>query len=248
MEPIKQLSPTGEVLVCPDDDQFGYGQSVMKCGYEIVAMFWHSVAPGKPLPYTGLQVHQMAHSDYSAFDGPDVASNKNGMTDQQLYADLARHAFHYIKLPMPVEWELVRAWLKYGYPVIIGGVKESSVHDLALNGCPYPWIKPGVEYWHIIMATGLDGADSLKFRDTANVDATGKLRPGPRRYRCSSMSMTTATVAVPTWLPIPPPDFDPTRLPSPPPPPANPKAEIEALLATIEKELAQVQALLGQIK
>lgn len=245
LQPVQRLSPTGEVIVCPDDDQFGWGESTMKCGYEIVALFWHSVKPGQALPYTSRDVHQMAHSDYVHFAGPDIASDGNGMTDSQLYADLAFHNFHYLKLGL--NWAEIRAWLRYGYPVIIGGVSENSVYDLELGGhVPYPWIKPGVNYWHIILATGEDGADSLKFRDTANVDPRGKLRPGPRKYKTSELRFTTATVALPTWLPMPPAGFDPTR-PPPAPPPAvpDPKAEAAGLLGQALALLEQAEQLLA---
>lgn len=238
LQPIKPLSSTGEVAEFVDDNQFGSG-SLMKCGYEIVAMFWHSTKPGTHNPYSSSQVHSMAHADYEHFAGADIMSNQNGMTNQQLYDDLAMHNFHYVKLPL--DWNVIRAWLAYGYPVIVGGVRESTVIDLELRHCPYSWIGPGkADYWHIIMATGLDGPESLKFRDTANIGPSG-VRPGPRRYSTQGMAFTTATLCVPSWLPVPPAAFDPTK-PIPSPPVAAPPPEHAPDLAAIRADLEAIQA------
>lgn len=202
------LTASGEVAAFVDDNQFGFGQSPDKCGFEIVSLFWHSVKSGSHNPYSSAQIHAMAHTDYVHFDGPDLASNHNGMADWTLYADLEMHKFKYVKLAK--DWNIIRGFIGHGYPVVIGGVSEATVFDVELNShVPYPWIKPGVNYFHIILATGLDGPNILKFRDTANVQPNGQLRPGPRRYRTDLMHFTTATALVPTWLPAPPASWGP---------------------------------------
>src|SRR6267154_3375719 len=99
-ELIQKLTPSGEVAVFVDDDQFAGFESVMKCGYEIVAMFWHSVRPGDHNPYTSAAVHQMAHDDYLLYVGPDISTDRGGMSDAQLYADLSHHDFHYRTIDM----------------------------------------------------------------------------------------------------------------------------------------------------
>jgi hypothetical protein len=200
---IEELTATGEIAEFIDDDQFGWGQSTMKCGYEIISLFWHSTRPRTKNLYSSQQIHEMAHLDYLREVGPDTTADRAGMTNQQLYADLDYHRFKYVKLPR--DWKIIRLYIKYGYPVVIGGVAENSVYDLAIGDhVPYPWIKPGVNYYHIIMATGLDGDYSIRARDTANVDARGALRKGPRLYSTIEMQYTTATALVPTWLPLPP--------------------------------------------
>jgi hypothetical protein len=200
------MSPSGEVALFVDDDQFGWGQSILKCGFEIVSLFWHSVQwrSGARNPYTPAEVHDMAHADYVVFNGPDVVANDRGMTDQELYGDIARHRFGCV--PLRKDWGQVKRFLEYGYPVVIGGVNERQVRDAGLSGqaCPYHWIKPGAPtYFHIILATGPDGEHTLKFRDTANVDGRGILRPGPRRYLTGGLDYTIAIALVPSWLPFP---------------------------------------------
>ncbi len=200
---LEALAATGEVAEFVDDDQFGWGQSVMKCGFEIFSIFWHSTKPGTKNIYTSVQVHEMAHNDYQREVGLDVTRDRAGMTNQQLYNLIDFHKFKYARLNR--DWKLIRLFIRYGYPVIIGGVAENSVYDLAIGDhVPYPWIRPGVNYSHVIMATGLDGDYSIKCRDTANVDAKGALRKGPRIYSTIEMQFTTATALVPTWLPLPP--------------------------------------------
>ena len=201
--PLKICTPVvGEVASFVDDDQFGPGQSVDKCGYEIVALYWHSVRRGQRNPYSAAQIHAMAHDDYEAANGPDTAANWRGMTDQGFYDDMTRHGLHYKIIPR--QWGMIRTYLQAGYPVFFGGVDEKSVYDLAAKECPYRWERPAgaPDYFHVILATGLDGPDSLLFRDTANLDDQGRLRPGPRRYRTSSMRWYGLTaVLIPTWMP-----------------------------------------------
>lgn len=201
------LTPSGEVAVFVDDDQFGADQSVMKCGPECVAQFWHSVAPGQHNPYSSAEIHLMAHDDYQQFIGADVQSDYNGTSNQALYNMLKYHTFHYEVGPL--DWNWINGWLHAGYPVIIGGVEESTVHDQALDGAiPYHWNTAGL--YHIILASGPGGL----FRDTANIGPSG-VRPGPRRYDTNALRFSTATMVVPTWLPVP----GSSTPPEPPPPP-----------------------------
>lgn len=214
--PISVLTPSGEVCVCVDDNQFGAGQSVMKCGYEAVALVWHSVKPGTKNPYSSTDIHTMAHDDYVQFAGPDTPLDYNGMTNQELYDDLAKHGLHYQSVPMDYTW--LRGYLKYGYP-IIAGIYESSVIDVELGRVPYSWDTAG--FTHIIVFTGEGtNASNLRVRDTANIGATG-VRPGPRLYDTTKLRMVSATAVIPSWLPVIPAGFDPrvTPAPIPPPPP-----------------------------
>ncbi len=96
---------------------------------------------------------------------------------------------------LTLDWSAVRAKLAEGKPVIIGGVRESTVFDVGLGHIPYGW--SGTDgLFHVVVATGHGSlATTLKFRDTANVGA-----PGPREYRTDSMQFTTATAVHPAWL------------------------------------------------
>lgn len=201
--PLAPRSKSGEVAEFIDDDQFASGQSVDKCGYEIVSLFWHSVPVNHKNPYTGADVHLMAHNDYMRFAGPDVASNQAGMSNAQLVRELALHNFKFQYVLPPTDWHAVRSFLLYGYPVLLGGVDEATVYDVEHGGCPYSWIRPHVDYFHILLATGLSLSDELLCRDTANIGPDGKVRIGPRRYRTAGLKLTTAVALVPSWLPVP---------------------------------------------
>lgn len=207
--PLRMFAPSGENALYLDDDQFSAGESLDKCAPEIVALFWHSVAPWQARnPYSAAQIHAMAHDDYTRFIGPDVRSDARGTSDQAFVAMLAAHGFAYQALD-PHDWPTIRVYIRAGYPIALGGIDEKSVQDLDLPGdacCPYAWERPqgAPTYFHVALATGLDGPDSLKVRDTANLDAHGRLRPGPRRYRTSSLRYSEATALVPHWLPRPP--------------------------------------------
>lgn len=199
----------------------------MKCGPEAVALFWHSLPPGQANPYKSSDIHAMAHDDYIKFIGPDTPGDQGGTSNQTLYSMLSYHNFHYIILPMDDIFNRIRAWLRCGYPVIVG-VVEASILDRELGRCPYPWNVEGLT--HIITASGLADGSWLRFRDTANVVFDGNpntLRPGPRQYDTSKMQLISATVVVPSWLQVPPVNFDPRQLTPPAPTAPAPTDEFQ---------------------
>lgn len=210
--PLAPRTRSGEVAEFLDDDQFASGQSLDKCGFEIVSLFWHSVPPGHKNPYSGGDVHLMAHEDYLKFDGPDITANGQGMSNETLYKLLDAHHFMYhsicqhAQIPLSrSDANVIRVMLLYGYPVILGGVSEKSVYDEELKHTPYSWEQKAAspDYSHVILATGLAASDEIVCRDTANIGPDGKVRIGPRRYRLSSLRLTTATALVPSWLAAP---------------------------------------------
>lgn len=220
------LTSSGEVAVFIDDDQFGSGQSVDKCGPEAVSIFWHSVKVGNHNQYTSADVHQMAAADYIKFIGPDNPGDHNGTSNQTLYDMLSFHHFSYKPGPVDINW--IKGWLAAGYPVIVG-IVESSVRDLGLNGSnPYNWNTSGLT--HVIVATGPGQAGELLVRDTANIGSTG-VRPGPRRYDSHALQLVSATMVVPSWLPVPSSSTPPPPQPPPPPPVDYKKMAADALAA-----------------
>lgn len=192
---MAQLTPSGEVGVFVDFNQFETGKSPDTCGPAAIAMFWHQVKPGEINRWTSKQCLAMMESDYAHYIGPDVASDTNGTSDSKLYEMLEAHRFQYLAIPKNVE--LIRTFLEQGYTVI-AGVKEATIHDEELNGNPYSWNTSGL--YHIICFTGPAQAGTLLARDTANVGESG-IRQGPRRYSTFGLELTSATVVVPTWLP-----------------------------------------------
>ena len=196
---MAQLTKTGEVAEFIDDDQFGTGQSVDKCGPEAVSEVWHATEPGQPNHYTSADVHAMAHADYTKYIGPDVPSDHGGTSNQTLYNMLEEHGFHYQGGPARMSW--VKAELNAGKIVIIG-IVESSVHDNGVGGCPYAWNTNGLT--HVIVASGPAGDNDIAVRDTANIGPQG-VRPGPRYYDANKLQLISATSVTPTWLGAPPP-------------------------------------------
>jgi hypothetical protein len=194
------LTATKEVCNFLDDNQFNAGESQDKCGPEALALFWHSTAPNVKNTYIPEDIHNMAHKLYEKFIGPDVSSDVRGTDDATLYKMIEYLGFKYYKCPdvsTDKAYPWIRAWLQNGYPVVMGGISESSIKDTALTGLksPYAWDTSGL--FHIILATGPESPGFIRVRDTANY------RPGPRVYETTGLTMTTATMLVPSWLPDP---------------------------------------------
>lgn len=214
MNPITQLSKTGEVAELIGVDQFD-GLSLGKCGYEAVATAVCSSKPGQTNSATTASVRAMAHLDYQKWAGPDITSNPAGMDQAQCHADLGSHNLKYIDTS--TDWNTIRAWLKYGYFVIVC-IQESQVYDYGIKNCPYPWLTSGIN--HIILVSGVGSqANTMKFRDSANIIPPNNLRPMPREYDVSQIGPYWAVVVVPAWMPVPPAGFNPLDNPIVTPPP-----------------------------
>lgn len=194
--------PVGfEVATFIDVDQFIKDHSVDTCGF-ITVLLNHFAAPrGKPYPVTPAVLQSMQAIWYAKFDGPDTASNHNGMTNAQLYTMIVEIGNHYQNLypdggVSPANLKAgIKYWIGNGYPVIVA-IEEESVTDVALGYNPYNWNTAGLS--HIITVTGVAKSGNLLIRDTANVG-----RPGPREYDLAKLHIIEATVFVPEWLPRP---------------------------------------------
>lgn len=196
-----------EVAQYVDVDQFD-GKSVDKCGFYAVFQNVFATHPGVALADSpseiALQIAQAADQAYTQYDGADTAANHNGMTLEQLYRLIVQTGHHFqnlypdVPLPLAQLGTFMRYWIGLGYPVLIS-VDEATVNDKALGGCPYSWKPAPGEYSHIITVTGTNGPDWL-CRDTASIDASGHVRPGPRCYVGAGLKLSSATVFVPPWL------------------------------------------------
>jgi|SRR5579863_6220645 len=204
--PVEGLSPVilssaGEIGDFPDADQFQSARSQFECGYFAVAIMRAMAQVGQPPTLSVAQVIADAEQWYAQYDGSDAASNTNGMTLAQLYSLLSQVGLHWQSTATDIT--TVRGWLAVGYPVIIA-VTESSVRDMALGDAnPYPWTASGT---HIIGVTGVTSDGNVLVRDSANCTNLydpNSLRPGPRTYDAGALSIVSATVAVPPWLPRP---------------------------------------------
>ncbi len=247
--------PIGEeVATYVDFDQFMSGRSQDTCGFATVILNHFAAQKGKPYGASTAMLQSMQAIWYSKFDGPDVATNHNGMKLSQLYTLIKDVGNHYQNLYPDggVQAAQVKDGIKYwssnGYPVIIA-IEEESVTDVALGKCPYDWNTSGLS--HIITVTGVAKSGNLLVRDTANVG-----RPGPREYDVAKLSIISATVFVPEWLPRPYSAFatdGPTLrvpivapVPVPVAPPTSSIADIIAALEQIDSAILKIIAAIGK--
>ncbi len=203
------LTTGGEVAAFLDVNQFQPGRTQFACGFFSCAIVKAMAPVGHPASQTAQEMIAEAEGWYAQDDGSNTIDNTDGMSLTQLYSLLAQIGLRYTATTLDVE--MLRAWLRLGYPVIVA-LAEQSVRDLALgDSVPYPWHPEGN---HIIVLTGVTSDGNLLARDPANVTDLydpGSLRPGPRTYDASAMQLVSATVVVPAWLPVPPQDFDPRK-------------------------------------
>ncbi len=195
------LNSKGEVINTVEADQFQPSKSQFECGYFAAAIAKSMVKPGTTPAMSVQQVINDAEAWYAQYNGSDAADNTAGMTSEQEYELLAQIGLHFQAIAPDIAQ--VKAWVSWGYPVLIA-VTEASVHDLALGGAnPYPWTPAGT---HMIFVTGVNGAGQVLVRDSANCTSLSdpnSLRPGPRTYDASKLQLVSATIVVPPWRPRP---------------------------------------------
>ncbi len=206
---MPELSPTGEIASFLNVNQFQPGRTQFACGFFACAVVKSMSPVGQHPTQTAQEMIAEAEQWYAQFDGDNSTRNMDGMSLQQLYDLLAQIGLRY--RASATNSDILRAWLRLGYPVIVA-CAESSIHDLALgDAIPYPWHPSGN---HIITLTGIAPGDNFLVRDTANVTDLynpDSLRPGPRRYDAAALQLVSATVIIPAWLPVPPDNFDPLK-------------------------------------
>ena len=215
-----QLNTKGEVADFHDTSQFESGKSAYECVAYSVSLCKFAGEPGSGATGTILQASNLAQYWYGKLEGSNDASNENGMTLVAEHTMLTGIGVHWHDAPITGnnahDLEYVKAWLSLGYPVTICGA-ETGMFDMDLGDrVPYNWTPQG---YHCIVAAGVDASGNLLVHDTANVDANGVVRAGPRIYDAGKLELISATAIVLPWLPRPAADFDPT-VPPPPPLPA----------------------------
>lgn len=191
-----KLSSTGEVAGFAEADQFPPGKSQFECGYFACMMARSMAQVGKPPTLNAQQITDQAETWYARDHGDNTSSNTDGMSVQEEYDLLVHLGLHYQSLPL--DMNNIKAWLTVGYPVVVA-IEETSVYDLDLGSNPYPWTPAGN---HVILLTGLSGGNVLA-RDSANcqdLNDPTSLRPGPRHYDASQLSLVSATIVVPPWM------------------------------------------------
>ncbi len=203
------LSSHGEIADFQDVDQFQPGHSEFECGFFAVAIVKAMNQVGKPPTQSVAAMIAEAEDWYAQYNGNNSASNEAGMSLQQLYDLLTQVGLHFQAISLDLD--LIRAWIRIGYPVIIAGA-ETGMYDIGLGDVvPYPWHPAGN---HMIVITGVTADGNFLVRDPANctdLSNPGSLRPGPRIYDAGKLQLVSATVVVPPWLPRPPAGFDPRK-------------------------------------
>ena len=203
------VSACGEVADFQDVDQFQPGKSEFECGFFAVAIVKAMNEVGKPPTQSVVAMINEAETWYAQYNGNNSGSNEAGMSLQQLYDLIVQVGLHFQAIATNVD--VIRAWIRVGYPVIIAGA-ETGMYDIGLGDVvPYPWQPCGN---HIIVLTGVSSNGNFLVRDAANCTNLfdpNSLRPGPRIYDANKLQLVSATVVVPPWLPRPAAGFDPTK-------------------------------------
>jgi len=198
--PLK-LTNTGEVAQFAEADQFVKGKTQFACGFFACAMALSMAPVGQPPKLTPQQITDLAEQWYAQYEGNNQLGNLNGMTDEQEYELLHEIGLHYQKTFNDIN--VVERWVEAGYPVLLS-LEEISVFDMGLGCNPYTsWNPAGL---HMVLVTGVTSDGNIHCRDSANctnLNVPNTLRPGPRKYKASSVKIYSAVVVVPSWLPRP---------------------------------------------
>lgn len=213
-QPVVPLSSTGEIADFCDADQFQPSKTQDACGFFAVAICHAANQVGQPCKDSNSTIINNAETWYAQYNGDNSINNSFGMSLGQLYQLLPQVGLHFqgLNISDPDITNIIRAWVRAGYPVIIAG-GEAGMFDLGLGDrVPYYWNYQSFN--HIITVTGVKSDGSVLVRDSANVtdlNNPNSLRPGPRNYDPTRFQLVSATAVVLPWMPRPPAGFDPRK-------------------------------------
>lgn len=208
---VVTLNSKGEVADFLDESQFIGGHSAYECVAYCASLCKFAGKPGTGPVGSVLASSNLAQYWYGREEGSNLASNTNGMSLSAEYDMLNGISLPYHPLPITGDNThdigYVKAWLKFGFPVMICG-HENSFFDLDLGDkIPYSWTPTGN---HCLVASGIASDGNLLVHDTASIAPSG-VRPGPRRYDASKMVLISGTAIAEPWLAPVASDFDPTK-------------------------------------
>src|SRR5579859_1743877 len=112
-----QTNAHDEVCDVNEADQMQIAKSQFECGFFASAIARSMAPPGQPPTLSVQQIITDAEGWYAQYDGTDAISNTRGMTEAQLYNLLAEIGLHYQATATDIN--VVKGWLRAGYPVII---------------------------------------------------------------------------------------------------------------------------------
>lgn len=183
------LNAHGEICDVLDVSQFEPGRSAYECVAYAAALLKFAGLPGQGPTGTALQASNVAQYWYGREEGGNSAANKNGMSVQAMENMLQGMGLSY-SVASTGSLNDIRRSVQEGKPCLVGGV-EAGLFDLSLGDrVPYNWPPSGN---HVIVVTGIDHNGNLLVHDTANVDHTGKVRPGPRAYDAAKLQLVSVT-------------------------------------------------------
>ncbi len=179
---------SNEVCDVLDVSQFLPGRSAYECVAYAAALLKYAGKPGQGPTGSALQASNLAQYWYGRLEGGTDAANKNGMSIAAMETMLAGMGLPYV-LASLVSVQGVKIELARDMPCLVGGV-ETGMYDMELGHIPYNWAPTGN---HVIVATGVAPDGNLLVHDTANVDAQGRIRPGPRIYDAGKLQIVSVT-------------------------------------------------------
>ena len=187
------LNNKGEICDLLDVSQFLPGKSAYECVAYSAALIKYAGLPGRGPTGTALEASNLAQYWYGREEGSNAASNTNGMSLDQEHQMLGGMGLAWTLGALSVEW--IRQSIAEGRPCLVCGA-EAGFYDMELGDhVPYNWPPSGN---HCIVVSGVAKDGNLLVHDCANVDPSGKVRPGPRVYDASKMHLVSVTsISVP---------------------------------------------------
>ncbi len=185
---------THEICDVLDVSQFIAGRSAYECVAYAAALLKFAGKPGQGPTGSALQASNLAQYWYGHLENGNDANNMNGMSLDTLQTMLIGMGLHYQVEELQNDSEhtlaVIRLCLSEGTPLIVCGA-ETGMVDIGLGDrVPYNWTPTGN---HAIVVTGITPDGNLLVHDTANVDASGHIRPGPRAYDASALQIVSVT-------------------------------------------------------
>ena len=189
------LSPSGCVCDVTQSNQLD-GGSQDKCGPWAVSALKYAGLPGKGAAGNASAIQSFAHAGYVKYIGPDVVSDQNGSSIDNMHQFLHDAGnLHWWDITaisagsaQSSDLAHLRAALAAGYPVLVT-VTEQSVISKRLGRCPYPWQPRLGNVNHIFPIVGVDANGDFICADQLNA-----FEPWPQTYLAANIDCSWATV------------------------------------------------------
>lgn len=185
------LNKNNEVADFLDVNQFIPSRSPDECVCYTSVLIKYAGLPGHGPTGTVLEASNLAQYWYGRETGNTDASNHAGLSLSQEYAVLQGLGLHFWGLAPTVD--AIRTAIAQGVPCLLCGAETGMVDVELGDRVPFGWTPTGN---HCIVVSGVAPDGNLLVHDTANVDASGKVRPGPRLYDAAKLQLVSATAVM----------------------------------------------------